>query len=83
MRLSPLKSPGVQPMGAIAASIGSGLPLSVNGVNLSWAGAVGAYVTTTWSVRVSTMHMASERPRPHRSVSATDAPTAEIQDRMW
>lgn len=80
---SPLKSPGVQFVGAIEDVIGNGDDLSVNGVNLSAAGAVGAYVTITLSVRGSTMHISSARPFPVRSASATELPTLEIQDRRW
>ncbi len=83
MRPSPLKSPGVQPVGAMVSSIGSGLPSSTNGVNRSASGAVGVQVTTTESVRVSTMHMPSARPWPVTSLIAMLAPTDEIQARIF
>jgi len=41
IRPSPLKSPGVHPVGAMVLSIGSGLASSTNGVNRSCGAAVG------------------------------------------
>ncbi|SCD70815.1 hypothetical protein GA0115246_104904 [Streptomyces sp. SolWspMP-sol7th] len=83
MRPSPLKSPKVQPVGAIVLSMGSGAASRLNGVKRSAAGAVGVYVTTMRLVRVSTMHMPLGRPCPVTSLIAMAAPTDEIQERIF
>lgn len=82
IRPSRLKSPGVQPIGAMVLSMGSGAGFSTNGANWSAAGAVGAYVTTTWLVLVSTMHRLLALPCPVKSLSAMPAPTEETHALM-
>ena len=83
MRPSALKSPGAQPIGAIAGAIGSvGAGSSRNGVKRSSVTAVGVYVTTTSLVRVSTKHIESLRPCPVRSLMPMLDPTDEIHARI-
>jgi hypothetical protein len=73
-----LKSPGEQPIGAIASCTGSPSGSSVNGAYRS-PPAPGVGVTTTWSVLVSTRHRSLDLPSPSRSFIAIAAPTDEIQ----